>query len=202
MIVKVFKFVGIQFRNVQEMESLTEYDELLFTLVETFFFTGKAPVSLIPKTLPQIKSPDHMDQAVDLRSFTNICQTFSHVVARWMLCGFFAAQLFQKIVVNSLSSGLMIVNALEELLTNCSARVLKASDDSLGRNQLDFTQRKVLVGAYADMVSEEIEHNHNESRSMQECFDENTSVHFRVDEDSLSEQAKKDITAGGTIERK
>ena len=52
------------------------------------------------------------------------------------------------------------------------------------------------------MVSEEIEHNHNESRSMQECFDENTSVHFRVDEDSLSEQAKKDIAAGGTIERK
>ena len=107
--------MGIQFRNVQEMESLIEYNELFFTLVETFF---KTPVSLIPKTLPQIKSPDHMDQAVDLRSFTNICQTFSHVVARWMLCGFFAAQLFQKTVVNSLSSDLMIVNALEELLTN------------------------------------------------------------------------------------
>ena len=52
------------------------------------------------------------------------------------------------------------------------------------------------------MVSKEIKHNRNESRSVQECFIENTSIHFKVDEESLREQAKKDIAAGINIKRK
>ena len=67
---------------------------------------------------------------------------------------------------------------------------------------MDFKHKTVLVGAYIEIVSEEIEHNHNESRSVQECFNENTSIHFEVDEDSLSEQAKKDVAAGSSIEIK
>ena len=177
-IIRVFKFAGIQFRNVQEMESLIKYDELFFKLAKTFFSLGKTPISLSPKTLPQIKP-----QVVDLPSFTNLCQTFSHTAARWMLCTLFTAQLFQEIVVNSPSSDLIIFNALEELLTNCSARVLKANNDRLGRNQLDFTHIKVLVGAYIKMVSKEIEHNHNESTSVEECFE--------VDEDSLKNRLKR-----------
>ena len=37
---------------------------------------------------------------------------------------------------------------------------------------------------------------------MQGCFIENTSIHFKVDEESLREQAKKDIAAGINIKRK
>ena len=51
------------------------------------------------------------------------------------------------------------------------------------------------------MVNEDIEHNHNESRSLQECFNEDTSTHFETDKNSLSKQVKN-IAAGSSIERK
>ena len=126
------------------MESLIEYNKLFFKLTETFLSTGKTPISLSPETLPRIKPPDHMDQAVDLPSFTNLYQTFSHTVAGLVLYAFVA--FFALMIMkhdegefttiswnNQETSFFIIVNALEELLTNCSARVLKANGDSLGR---------------------------------------------------------------------
>lgn len=44
---------------------------------------------------------------------------------------------------------------------------------------------EVLVGACIEMVSQENEHDHNDFRSMQECFHEKTSIYFEVNEDNL-----------------
>lgn len=53
--------------------------------------------------------------------------SFGNAIAKWMLCTFFAAQLFQGMTVKLPSSELIITNMLEEVLLNYSARELKTS---------------------------------------------------------------------------
>ena len=74
-----------------------------------------------------------------------------------MRTSFFIMQLFQESVERSESCKLAITNALEELLFNCSAKVLKSDKDLLV-----FEQMRVFTDAFLSVINNDINQNHSD----------------------------------------
>ena len=126
-IIKDCKSIEVQFRSIHGLEIATHYEELFLRLAEKHFKTGRTPISISPKVLPDIKPSEHRDPDVDLPSFSKLYASFGNTIAKWMICTLFAVQLFQEMTVISPSSEIIITNMLEEVLLNCSARELKTN---------------------------------------------------------------------------
>ena len=71
--------------------------------------------------------PEHLSSGVSLPNFSILYNKHRNSTARWMLSAFFLAPLFKEISEEMLSSEWLIVNMLEELLWNCSARELMSN---------------------------------------------------------------------------
>ena len=77
-------------------------------------------------------------------------------------------QLFQESVERSESSKLVITNALEELLFNCSAKVLKSDKD-----WLVFEQMQVFTNAFLSVMNNDINQNHSDFSRERKTYERN-----------------------------
>ena len=78
-----------------------------------------------------------------------------------MLASFFIAQLFKEISSNNLESETLIVNMLEELLLNCSARDLKTRAD---RTEIAFNHLENLKDTFQRILYQELYMNKTDSK--------------------------------------
>ena len=78
-----------------------------------------------------------------------------------MLASFFIAQLFKEISSNNLESETLIVNMLEELLLNCSARDLKTRAD---RTEIAFNHLENLKDTFQRILYQELDMNKTDSK--------------------------------------
>ena len=85
-----------------------------------------------------------------------------------MLTSFFIKQLFQESAERSASSKLVITNALEELLFNCSAKVLKSDKDLLV-----FEQMRVFTDAFLSVTNNDINKNHSDFSRERKTYERN-----------------------------
>ena len=109
-ITKVCKSIEVQFRSIHGLEIATHYEELFLRLAEKYFETGRTPISISPKVLPDVKPSEHRDPDVDLPSFSKLYASFGN---KSLICTLFAVQLFQEMTVKSPSSEIIITNMLE-----------------------------------------------------------------------------------------
>ena len=121
-VIRVLKFIDAPLRNIKDFVEVVGAQQLFHMCVQKVIQTGRTPLTNSPRTLPDIKPPEHLDSGVSLPNFSILYNKYRNSAARWMLSAFFLAQLFQEISEETLSSELLIVNMLEELLWNCSAR--------------------------------------------------------------------------------
>ena len=77
-------------------------------------------------------------------------------------------QLFQKSVERSESSKLVITNALEELLFNCSAKVLRNNKDLLV-----FEQMRVFTDAFLSVMNNDTNQNHSDFSRERKTYERN-----------------------------
>ena len=80
-ITKVCKSIEVQFRNIHGLEIATHYEELFLRLAEKYFETGRTPISILPKVLPDVKPSEHRDPDVDLPSFSKLYASFGNTIA-------------------------------------------------------------------------------------------------------------------------
>ena len=78
-----------------------------------------------------------------------------------MLASFFIAQLFKEISSNNSESETLIVNMLEELLLNCSARDLKTRAD---RTEIAFNHLDNLADTFQRILYQELDMNKTDSK--------------------------------------
>ena len=48
-IIKVYKFIVVQFRSIHGFKKANHYEELFLRLAEKYFETGRTPVSISPR---------------------------------------------------------------------------------------------------------------------------------------------------------
>ena len=154
-ITKVCNFALIQFCTVDDLKT-TDDKELFFKLAYSYFWTGRTPMLLSPRTLARISPPPHLDENVNLPSFTNLNQSFNHTEARCSLCGFFITQIFQEAVKKNLRSEAIIINVLKEVLYSLSVLMLKSKDEN-DDSVLRFQEMTTMVKAYMEIVNNDIE---------------------------------------------
>ena len=104
---------------------------------------------LSPRTLARISPPPHLDENVNLPSFTYLNQSFNHTEARCYLCGFFITQIFQEAVKKNLRSEAIIINVLKEVLYSLSVLMLKSKDEN-DDSVLRFQEMILIVKAYIE----------------------------------------------------
>ena len=121
----VFCYLDILARNLNNTMTELGFERLFFKCADKFFETGKTPMNKSSTILPDINLPDHIDRGSGQPVFSELYKKYRNTKTEWMLASFFVAQLFKEISSNNLESKMLIVNMLEELLLNCSARDLK-----------------------------------------------------------------------------
>ena len=132
--IKTYKFAKTPFRSFGSMQDKILYEELYFKVAEKYFGTGKTTLSVSPKNLQEIRPPSHLDSSTTLprssspRVLGHACEMDANI--------FFHNATFQESVERSESSKLVITNALEEFLFNCSAKVMKSDKDLLVFEQM------------------------------------------------------------------
>ena len=92
-----------------------------------------------------------------------------------MLSAFFLAQLFQEISLERLSSELLIVKMLEELLWNCSAKELMSNP---GDGNIQFHQVEHFTNRFIDILWEEPFSNSQQLELEQSTYRENLRKTF------------------------
>ena len=123
-VIRALKFIDAPLRNIKDFVEVVGAQQLFHMCVQKFIQTGRTSLTNSPRTLPDIKPPEHFDSSVSLPNFSILHNKYRNSTAGWMLSAFFLAQMFQEISEETLSSELLIVNTLEELLWNCSTREL------------------------------------------------------------------------------
>ena len=129
---------------------------------------GRTPLSNSGRTLPKINPPDHLYRAKTLSAFSPLFKIYRGRVdagAGWMLVAFFVGQLFQKIDEESPQSEMLIVNMVEQLLSNCSAGDLKSD---LKEKHVEFIYLKLFSKAFLKVLYEERQNNQKESKEISE----------------------------------
>ena len=101
-----------------------------------------------------------MDRAKTLPAFSPLFKIYRNTRAGWMLVAF-----FQEIDEESPQSKILIVNMLEELLSNCSARGLKSDPKE---KHAEFIYLKLFSKAFFKILYEERQSNQEESKELTE----------------------------------
>ena len=109
-VIRVLKFIDAPLRNIKDFVEVVGAQQLFHMCVQKFIQTGRTPLTNSPRTLPDIKPPEHLDSGVSLPNFSILYSKYRNSAARWMLFAFFLVQLFQEISEETLSSELLIVN--------------------------------------------------------------------------------------------
>ena len=120
-VIRKLKFIDAPLRNIKDFVEVVGAQQLLHMHEQKLIQTGCTPLTNSSRTLLDIKPPEYLDSDVSLPNFSILYNKYRNSAARWMLSAFFLAQLFQEISEETLSSELLIVNMLEELLWNYSA---------------------------------------------------------------------------------
>lgn len=142
------------------MEDAVSYEKLYFKMAEKYFATEK----LLSLCRLKIFLKLNLFHYQIFRTFTESFQIHHSA--------FFMMQLFQE-VVKTFFSELAITNALEELLFNCSAKVLK-SDEKL----LSFTHMKIFTNAFLSVMNRDIDQNVLDSTRERSNYDKNLRKTF------------------------
>ena len=126
---------------------------------------GRKPLSNSRGILPKIYPPDHLDRAITLPAFSSLFKIYRNNEVGWMLVAFFVGQLFQEIDEKSPQSEMLIVNMLEELLSNCSPGDLKSDPKE---RHVEFIYLEVFSKAFLKTLFEERRSNKEESKELSE----------------------------------
>ena len=169
-VIRVLKFIDAPLRNIKDFVEVVGAQQLFHMYVQKFIQTGRTPLTNFPRTLPDIKPPEHLDSGVSLPNFSILQNKYRNNVARWMLSAFFLAQLFQEISEETLSSELLIVNMLEELLWNCSARELMSNPKD---GNIQFHQVERFTNTFIDILWEELSSNSQQLELEQSTYRQN-----------------------------
>ena len=171
--IKTYMFAEILFKSFGSMQDDVSHEELYFKMAEKYFGKGETPLSTSPKNLPEIRPPSRLGSSTTIPSFSSLYREFSDTHAKWMLTSFFIMQLFQESVERSESFKLVITNALEELLFNCSAKVLKS-----GKDLLVFEQMQVFIDAFLSVINNDINQNHSDFSREHKTYKRNIRIVF------------------------
>ena len=125
-------------------------------LPDKFFEMGKTPMNNSGTILPKINSPDHMDRGTALQVFSELYKKYRNTKAGWILASFYVARLFKEISSNNLESEMVIVNMLDDLILNCSARDLKTR---LDRTEIAFNHLKNFEDTFQRILYQELDMN-------------------------------------------
>ena len=174
-VIRVLKFIDAPLRNIKDFVEVVGAQQLFHMCVQKSIQAGRTPLTNSPRTLPDIKPPEHLDSGVSLPNFSILYSKYRNSAARWMLSAFFLAQLFQEISEETLSSELLIVNMLEELLWNCSARELMSSPKD--RN-IQFHQVEHFANTFIDILREELSSNSQQLELEQSTYRQNLRKTF------------------------
>ena len=167
-VIRVLKFIDAPLRNIKDFVEVVGAQQLFHMCVQKFIQTGRTPLTNSSRTLPDIKPPEHLDSGVSLPNFSILYNKYRNSTARWMLSAFFLAQLFQEISEETLSSELLIVNMLEELLWNCSARELMSNPKD---GNIQFHQVEHFANTFIDILREELSSNSQQLELEQSTLD-------------------------------
>ena len=137
------------------------FKRLFFKCADKFFETGKTPMNISGTILPKINLPNHMDRGSGVTVFSELYKKYRNTKAGWMIASFFIAQLFKEISSNNLESETLIVNMLEELLLNCSARDLKTRAD---RTEIAFNHLENLKDTFQRILYQELDMSKTDSK--------------------------------------
>ena len=108
----------------------------------------------------------------------------------WKLAAFFVGQLFQEIAEESPQSEMLIVNMLEELLSNCSARDRKSGPKE---RHVEFIYLELFGEAFLKIFYEERQNNQEELKELSEKTRRNIVNEFEKENSSVLEKKKKSI---------
>ena len=111
--------------------------------------------------LPKINPLNHIDRGTALPVFSEFKKKYRNTKAGWMLASFIVVQLLKEIPSNNLESEMLIVNMLEELLLNCSARDLKTRPD---RTKIAFNHLENFEDTFQRMLYQELDMDKNDSK--------------------------------------
>ena len=137
----------------------------VFKCVDNFFQTGRTSLNNSGRTFSKINTLDHLDRTTTLPAFSPLFKIYHNIGVGWMLAAFFVGQLFEKIAEESLQSEMLVVNMLEELHSNCSARDLKSD---LKESHVEFIYLKLFDEAFLKILYEERQNNQEESKELNE----------------------------------
>ena len=147
-IIRVARYLDIPARNLNDTMTELAFERLFFKCANKFFETGKTPMNKSGTILPKINLPHDMDRGTALPVFQSFKKN-RNTKTGWMLASFFVAQLLKEISSDNLQSEMFIINMLEELLLNCSARDLKTRPD---KQKVRLTTSRILRAHSANIL--------------------------------------------------
>ena len=174
-VIRVLKLIDAPFKNIKDFEEVVGAQQLFHMCVQKFIQTGRTPLTNSPRTLPDIKPLEHLNSGVSLPNFSILYNKYRNSAARWMLSAFFLVQLFQEISKETLSSELLIVNMLEELFWNCSARELMSNPKD---GNIQFHQVEHFANTFIDILWEELSSNSQQLELEQSTYRQNLRKTF------------------------
>ena len=180
-VIRVLKFIDAPLTNIKDVVEVVGGQQLFHMCVQKFIQTGRTPRTNSPRTLPDIKPPEHLDSGVSLTNFSILYNKYRKNAARWMLSVVFLVQLFHKISEETLSSELLIVNMLEELLWNCSARELTSNPKD---GDIQFHQVDHFANTFIEILWEELSSDSQQLELGQSTYRQNLRKTF---ENSIEE---------------
>ena len=153
--------------------------------VEKFIQTGQTPLTDSPRTLPDIKPPEHLILNSPLPSFSRLYTVYHNTTASWMFSAFFLAQLFQEINEEAPSTEALIVNMLEELLLNCSAKKLMSNPRN---GNIQFHHAEEFTNTFVNILNQKVCSNSQQSeleksryrQNLRETFEKSTKLDTQV----------------------
>ena len=183
-VIRVLKFIDAPLRYIKDFVEVVGVQKLFHMCVQKFIQAGPTPLTSLPRTLPDIKPPEHLDSGVSLPNFSILYNNYRNSAGRWMLSTFFLAQLFQEISEETLSSELLIVNMLEELLWNCPARELMSNPKD---GNIQFHQAEHFAKTFIDILWEELSSNSQQLELEQNTYRQNLRKTFEksIEETSI-----------------
>ena len=174
-VICVLKFIDAPLRNIKDFVEVVGAQQLFHMCVQKFIQKGCTPLTNSPRTLPDIKLPEHLNSGVSLPNFSILYKKYRNNAARWMLSTFFLAQMFQEISEETLSSELLIVDMLEELLWNCSAKEFMSNPKD---GNIQFHQVAHFANTFIDILWEELSSNGQQLELEQSTYRQNLRKTF------------------------
>ena len=174
-VIRVLKFIDALLRNIKDFVEVVGAQQLFGMCIRKFIQTGRTPLTNSPRTLPDIKPMEHLDSSVSLPNFSILYNKYRKSAARWMLSTLFLAELFQQISKETFSSESLIVNMLEELLWNCSARELMSNPKD---GNIQFHQVEHFTNTFIDILSEKLSSNSQQLELEQSTYRQNQRKTF------------------------